>query len=134
MKLRSFRLLRHTLKAIRPIAVMKAATAATDNPAICAGVILGGSSDDFAGGTAVGDVEPVADGRDETESTKIDWVECNCSEEDCVVIEVIVAVDLEDDTADGRGVPLATTVYVRAVLVGMTAPVLLRQMPYAESI
>ena len=68
----SFRLLNHTLKAISPIAKTKAATAATESPAICAGVILGLSSAVVGTGADVGVADDVGDGNDETVSTKAD--------------------------------------------------------------
>jgi hypothetical protein len=71
---RSFRFRKNTLKAISPIAMMKAATAATDNPASWAGVILGLSSSTAgsATGVEVDDAEEVADGVEDTESGKMD--------------------------------------------------------------
>lgn len=71
---RSLRRLKNTLNAINPIAMMNAATAATESPAICAGDILGRSS--FEAGAAIAvDVDEgddVADAGCETESTKAD--------------------------------------------------------------
>jgi hypothetical protein len=54
--------------------MMKAATAATDKPAIWAGVILGLSSSTAgsATGVEVDDAEEVADGVEDTESGKMD--------------------------------------------------------------
>jgi hypothetical protein len=57
------------------MAKINAATAATDKPAICAGVILGGSSVATAAGAGVVDAEVVADGKVEIESTMTDCVE-----------------------------------------------------------
>ena len=68
----SFRLLNHTLKAISPIAKTKAATAATESPAICAGVILGLSSVAVVTGADVAVADEVGDGSDVTVSTKAD--------------------------------------------------------------
>lgn len=108
--------------------MMKAATAATDSPAICAGVIFGGASAAFAAGVGVDEVDAVAGGRVETVSAKADcdgigWVWA------VVVTEVLVAIDPCDDSEVGRGVLLAITVYVSAVLVGITASFLPRQIP-----
>jgi hypothetical protein len=71
---RSFRFRKNTLRAISPIAMMKAATAATDKPAIWAGVILGLSSSTAgsATGVEIDDAEEVADGVEDTESGKMD--------------------------------------------------------------
>lgn len=67
---RSFRLLKHTLRAMSPTAIANAATAATDSPAIWAGVILGVAF--VVTGTAAkdGDGKAVADGTEAIESTK----------------------------------------------------------------
>lgn len=93
----------------------KAATAATDSPAICAGVILGGASASIDADTevAVGGVEIVS------ATTGCVGLDRDC--EAVVVTEVMVAVVLCEDIDVARGVLLATTVYVRAVLVGTTA-------------
>ena len=55
--------------------MMKAATAATESPAICAGVILEGGSTDSAAGAGVVEAEEVAEGKVEMESTRADFVE-----------------------------------------------------------
>jgi hypothetical protein len=57
------------------MAMTKAATAATDSPAICAGVILGGGSAATVTGTGVDVADEVADGSDEIVSAKADCVE-----------------------------------------------------------
>lgn len=70
--LRSFRRRKQILKAMSPTAMTKAATAATESPAIWAGVILGGCS--TATGMAADVVEgvEVAEGREDIESTMTD--------------------------------------------------------------
>lgn len=88
--LRSLLRLRHTLKAISPMAMTKAATAATDNPAICAGVILAGASSDVAAATEVGVIEAVAAGRVATESAKADCVELDRDRDTELVTDVVV--------------------------------------------
>ena len=74
MLFRSLRRLKNTLNAINPIAMINAATAATESPAIWAGVILGRSS--FAAGATMevgaNDGVDVADAGSEIESTKTD--------------------------------------------------------------
>lgn len=55
-----------------PIAKTNAATAATDSPAICAGVILGLSSAALATGADVGVAEEVDDDINEAVSAKAD--------------------------------------------------------------
>jgi hypothetical protein len=57
------------------MAMTKAATAATDSPAICAGVILGGASAATVTGTDVDVADDVADGSVEIVSAKADCVE-----------------------------------------------------------
>jgi len=58
-----------------PMAMMNAATAATDSPAICAGVILGEAFAVLTEGPGVDDAEAVADGMDEMVSAKAECVE-----------------------------------------------------------
>jgi hypothetical protein len=72
--LRSLLLLKQTLRAMSPTAITNAATAATDSPAIWAGVILGRSS--AVAGTAAteGEGVEVAEGVEEIESTMADAV------------------------------------------------------------
>lgn len=71
------RRLRNTLNAINPMAMMNAATAATESPAIWAGDIFGRSSLVAGAATAVGveDGDEVAVAGSEMESTKADWLE-----------------------------------------------------------
>lgn len=142
--LRSLRRLKNTLNAINPIAMIKAATAATVSPAIWAGVIFGRSS--FATGAAIevgvdDDVE-VADAGSDIESTKTDWLEESCVCSVVLVMDVIVAREIEAveeagirdvafDVLDAREVLLGTT--VRAVFVGRTAFFCPKQTLYAEA-
>jgi hypothetical protein len=126
------------------MAIMKAATAATDSPAICAGVIFGRPS--FATGAAievgvdevvdVADVADVADAGSDIESTKTDWLEDNCVCNVFLVLDVIVAIvtGVVDDVED-REVVLGTLLatMVRAVLVGKTAFFWPRHTLYADA-
>jgi hypothetical protein len=130
MTRRSFRLRKHTLSAIKPMAITKAATAATESPAICAGVILGGASAAVAAATGVDVVEEVAGRTEETVSAKAVCVELLplCTED--VMVGVFVAVGRLGD-GDMVWVALVTT-YVRTLLVGMTASFCPRQIPYVE--
>lgn len=110
LSLRSLRLRRHTLSAIRPIAMTNVATAATDRPAICAGVIFGEASAAAAAGTGVDEADAVADGSVETVSAKAD---CDPFGGDCaavVLIGMLLVIDLCDDMVVGRGLLLAMTV------------------------
>jgi hypothetical protein len=135
---RSFRFRKNTLKAISPIAMMKAATAATDKPAICAGVILGLSSSTAgsATGVEVDDAEEVADGVEDTESGKMDWVEIRV----CSVVLVMDVMDVTDEVTfdsaedlDDVGVGELLVTMVRAVFVGRTAFFCPRHTLYAEA-
>ena len=112
---------------------MNAATAATESPAIWAGVILGRSS--FAAGATIevgaDEAVDVAVAGCEIESTKTDWLEDILV---CTVVPVMDVMDaLEVDVVDHieerdvvLGMLLGTT--VRAVLVGKTASFWPRQM------
>lgn len=106
--------------------MINAATAATDKPAICAGVILGRSSLATGAAIEVGVDEgvDVADAGSEIESTKTDWLEDAFVCSIVLVMDVIVAlvVNVVDDDRD-REVVLTTLLatMVRAVLVGKTA-------------
>lgn len=93
-----------------PIASIKAATAATDSPAICAGVILGWSSVALATGTELAVGEEVGDGNNETVSAKADGVELvgDCKADVMVVVGVIVATDCIEE-GDAVRVGLVTT-------------------------
>jgi hypothetical protein len=108
------------------MAMMNAATAATESPAICAGDILGRSSFEAGAAIALGVVEAddVADAGSEMESTNADWLEETCVWSDVFVMDVIVARDEDVNEAmvelrTALMVLLGTT--VRAVLVGKTA-------------
>jgi hypothetical protein len=57
------------------MAITKAATAATESPAICAGVILGGASTAVVAATGVDVADEVADGSGEMVSAKADCEE-----------------------------------------------------------
>ena len=119
---RSLRLRKHTLRAIRPTAITKTATAATDSPAIWAGVILRGWSATTGSAVKMDEGDDVAEGMSETESAMADWVDIVCVWSVFVIEAVATDPDEEDnvdDVADIRGAPVATT--VRAVLVGVTA-------------
>lgn len=111
----------------------KAATAATDKPAICAGVILRGScaiaGDAVLVVDAVGEVsvEDVADGTSLIESTTTDWEGVTVDRKAVVIVGVAVVLGLLDDV---RGTLVATT--VRAVLVGRTASRCPRHTLYAD--
>jgi hypothetical protein len=123
--------------------MMKAATAATDNPAIWAGVILGLSSSTAgsATGVEVDDAEEVADGVEDTESGKMDWVEIRV----CSVVLVMDVMGVKDvmgvmddvvDSAedlDNVGVGGLLVTMVRAVFVGRTAFFCPRHTLYAEA-
>lgn len=126
MLFRSLRRLRNTLKAISPIAIIKAATAATDSPAIWAGLILGRSSSAAGVVMEVGVVEvaDVAVAGSEIESTKTEWLDeiCICNVD--LVTDVMVALGVEvvgnvEEREAVLEILLGTT--VRAVLVGKTA-------------
>lgn len=94
---RSFRLRKHTLSAMSPMAMTKAATAATDSPAICAGVILGGAPAATVTGTDVDVADDVADGIDGTVSAKADCVELSRIRKVDVIFGVFVAVGWIED-------------------------------------
>lgn len=85
-----------------------AATAATDSPAICAGVILGLSSAAVATGADVGAAEEVGAGNEEMVSTKADGVELVCVCRFDVIVGVVVATDCIEDGVAVR-VALVTT-------------------------
>lgn len=115
---------------------MKAATAATDKPAICAGVILGLFSSSAAGsatGVEVDDAEEVAGGVEGTESRYTDWVEVRvCSV--VLVIDVMVEVSLDSaEDLDKVEVGELLVTMVRAVLVGRTAFSCPKHTLYAEA-
>jgi len=63
------------LNAISPMAIINAATAATDSPAICAGVIFGEAFAVLTEGSDMDDAEAVADGIGEKVSAKVDRIE-----------------------------------------------------------
>lgn len=127
MPLRSLRRLKNTLNAIRPMAMIKAATAATVSPAIWAGLILGRSS--LAAGAAirvgVEDAVGVEEAGIEFESTKTDRLDDTCVWRVVLVTDVIVAafdvrvLEAVEAWVAVLDVLLGTT--VRAVLVGRTA-------------
>ena len=108
--------------------MIKAATAATESPAICAGVILGRSLFEAGAAPEVGvedeDRLDVADAGAEIESANTDWLEETCVWSVDLMMDVIVAREIEVveevETRDVvLGVRLGTT--VSAVLVGSTA-------------
>lgn len=108
--LRSLRRRKHTLKAIRPIAITKAATAATDKPAICAGVILG-ASELVTGRAAVDDDDgvDVAKGREDIVSTMTDWVDVTWVRGVVVITGVEIGLEV-GDVDIVRGALVTTTV------------------------
>ncbi|KAJ4990102.1 hypothetical protein SVAN01_04383 [Stagonosporopsis vannaccii] len=124
--------------------MMKAATAATVSPAICAGVILGRSS--FTAGAAievgVEDDVDVADAGTDIESTNTDWLEEAFVCRVVLLIDVIVARDVDtEEEISARDVVLDVLglldvllgTIVRAVLVGKTAFFCPKQTLYAEA-
>lgn len=125
----SLRLLRDTLRAMRLIAIMNVATAATDSPAICAGVMVFGPG---AGPVTTGAVVGLAvDSNDEVaeeivagnESITTELVEVGRSRIDAVNVEDCFIVT--DELGEAMVGPT-----VIAVRVGLTAFFCPKQMLY----
>jgi len=85
---------------------MKAATAATDRPAICAGVMLGEASATAADGTAVDGADTVADGRVEKVFADADCDSFNRDVLAVVVSGMPLVKDVCDDMVVGPGLLL----------------------------
>lgn len=115
---------------MRPIATMKAATAATDSPAICAGVMVFGPGGVPATiGTAVGVL--VADNEevvDDTKGFELIMIELEVIDE--ARVDVVNVVDVCFVVVVCEDAIVATT--VMAVCVGRTASLCPKQMLYDE--